>query len=285
MIEFFRQVFSYSFMTRALLVGGLVSLCAALLGVTLVLKRYSMIGDGLSHVGFGSLSVALALQMAVPAFAGLSSPLLVSMPVVVVAAVLLLRLSNNSGVNGDAAIAIVSSSALAIGIIAASLTSGMNIDVMNYLFGSILSITTSDIYLSCFVAVLVLGLFLVFYNKIFAVTFDETFAKATGTNAGTYNTLLAVLTALVIVVGMRIMGAMLISCLLIFPALTSMRIFKSFRAVVISSAVVSLGCFFTGMMLSFGIPTLPSGGAVVVVNLGAFLMFSLVGAVRRRVAG
>ncbi|MDL2323693.1 metal ABC transporter permease [Ruminococcaceae bacterium OttesenSCG-928-A16] len=280
-MAFLRQVFAYPFMVRALVVGGIVALCAALLGVTLVLKRYSMIGDGLSHVGFGTLSIAMALQMVFPAFANIHSPLLLSLPIVVVAAVLLLRLSANSSIKGDAAIAIVSSSALAIGIIAASLTAGMNIDVMNFLFGSILSITGTDVVLSCLVAVLVLGLYIVFFNKIFAITFDENFAKATGTNAGTYNTLLAVLTALVIVVGMRIMGAMLISCLIIFPAITSMRIFKSFKAVVVCSAGVSLFCFFTGMLLSFGIPTLPSGATIVVVNLAVFLVFSAMGLLLR----
>lgn len=282
MIQLLQQAFSYPFMVRALLVGGLVSLCASLLGVTLVLKRYSMIGDGLSHVGFGTLSIAMALQMVFPALAKINSPLLLSLPVVVLAAILMLRVSTNSSIKGDAAIAIVSSSALAIGIVAASLTSGMNVDVMNYLFGSILSITSSDIILSCLVAGLVLGLFILFFNKIFAITFDENFARATGTNTGFYNTLLAVLTALVIVVGMRIMGAMLISCLIIFPALTSMRVFKSFRAVMVCSAIVSLLCFFTGMLLSFGVSTLPSGATIVVVNLVVFLIFGAVGWLQRR---
>lgn len=282
MIQFFSEVFRYDFMVRALVVGGLVSLCAALLGVSLVLKRYSMIGDGLSHVGFGTLALALAVEMLLPANISLPSPLLVSLPVVMVAAVLLLRLSENSRIKGDAAIALLSSSALAIGVIAVSLTTGMNLDVYNYLFGSILATTQADLYLSVAVAAVVIGLFCIYYNKIFAVTFDETFARATGTKAGTYNLLIALLTALVIVVGMRIMGAMLISCLIIFPALTAMRIFKSFKSVVICAAIVSLVCFVIGMLLSFAQGSLPSGATVVVVNLCAFLLFWVAGLFLRR---
>lgn len=281
MLKLLSDLFSREFMRNAILVGGLVSVCAALLGVTLVLKRYSMIGDGLSHVGFGTLSIATSLQMIFPVFAGAISPMVVSLPVVVISAVLLLRLSTNSSIKGDAAIAIVSSSALAIGIIAASLTSGMNVDVMNYLFGSILSISNSDIVLSIIVAIIVIGLFLIFYNRIFAITFDEDFAKATGTRASAYNTLLAILTALVIVVGMRIMGAMLISCLIIFPALTSMRIFKSFLSVTICSAIVSLVCFLVGMVISFSSLSTPTGASIVVVNLICFLLFWFVGFLQR----
>lgn len=281
MLTLLSDLFSHQFMCDAILVGGLVSVCAALLGVTLVLKRYSMIGDGLSHVGFGTLSIATALQMAFPALIGSLSPMVISLPVVVISAILLLRLSTNSSIKGDAAIAIVSSSALAIGIIAAALTSGMNVDVMNYLFGSILSISDSDIILSIAVAIIVIGLFLIFYNRIFAITFDEDFARATGTHAKTYNTLLAVLTALVIVVGMRIMGAMLISCLIIFPALTSMRIFKSFLSVTVSSAIVSLVCFLFGMVISYAFD-LPTGASIVVVNLACFLLFWIIGFFLRR---
>jgi zinc transport system permease protein len=281
MMSFLGELFRHGFMVRALLVGGLVSLCAALLGVSLVLKRYSMIGDGLSHVGFGTLALALSLEMVLPASLSLPSPLFISMPVVMLAAVLLLRLSDNSKIKGDAAIALLSSSALAIGIIAVSLTTGMNVDVYGYLFGSILSTTTADLYTSIFVAAVVIGLFVFFYNRIFAVTFDETFARASGVKAGRYNVLIALLTALIIVVGMRMMGAMLISCLIIFPALTSMRVFKSFRSVVISSAIVSVFCFVTGILLSFAVGSLPSGATVVVVNLATFLLFSLVGALLR----
>lgn len=254
------QMFSYGFITRAFIVGALVSLCAALLGVSLVLKRYSMIGDGLSHVSFGAMSVAAALNLA---------PLAVSVPVVLAAAFLLLRLSENSRLKGDAAIAVVSSSALAIGIIVTSLTTGMNTDVCNYMFGSVLAMTRSDLWLSVTLSVVVLAVFVFFYNKIFAVTFDENFSRATGVRVGLYNTVLAMLTAVTIVIGMRIMGALLISSLIIFPALSSMRICSNFRGVVVISAVISLVCFAGGMFASYAFET-PVGAGVVVINLAVF---------------
>lgn len=271
MLELFADLFSYSFMSRAMIVGVLVALCSALLGVSLVLKRYSMIGDGLSHVGFGALSVAVAMNVA---------PLQVSIPVVVIAAFLLLRINSDSRIKGDAAIALISSSALAIGVIVTSLTTGLNADVHNYLFGSILAMSESDVVLSISLSVLVLLLFIVFYHRLFAVTFDESFARATGTRCSIYNMLLALLTAITIVVGMRIMGAMLISSLVIFPALTSMRVCRSFRGVILCSAVISVLCFFLGMFASYVFST-PAGASVVVVNLAAFLLFSLVGKCRR----
>ena len=198
MFRLFAEMLSYPFMQRALIVGILVSLCAALLGVSLVLKRYSMIGDGLSHVGFGALAIATALGWA---------PLAVTIPIVILAAFLLLRMSESSKIKGDAAIALISSSALAIGVITVSWSSGMNTDVNNYMFGSILAMSREDVVLSVVLSVLVLILFLVFYTRIFAVTFDETFAKATGVKAELYNMLLAFLTAVTIVLGMRMMGA------------------------------------------------------------------------------
>lgn len=271
MLELFADLFSYSFMSRAMIVGVLVALCSALLGVGLVLKRYSMIGDGLSHVGFGALSVAVAMNVA---------PLQISIPVVVIAAFLLLRINSDSRIKGDAAIALISSSALAIGVIVTSLTTGLNADVHNYLFGSILAMSESDVVLSISLSVLVLLLFIVFYHRLFAVTFDESFARATGTRSNIYNMLLALLTAITIVVGMRIMGAMLISSLVIFPALTSMRVCRSFRGVILCSAVISVLCFFLGMFASYVFST-PAGASVVVVNLAAFLLFSLVGKCRR----
>ena len=271
MLELFADLFSYSFMSRAMIVGVLVALCSALLGVSLVLKRYSMIGDGLSHVGFGALSVAVAMNVA---------PLQVSIPVVVIAAFLLLRINSDSRIKGDAAIALISSSALASGVIVTSLTTGLNADVHNYLFGSILAMSESDVVLSISLSVLVLLLFIVFYHRLFAVTFDESFARATGTRCSIYNMLLALLTAITIVVGMRIMGAMLISSLVIFPALTSMRVCRSFRGVILCSAVISVLCFFLGMFASYVFST-PAGASVVVVNLAAFLLFSLVGKCRR----
>ena len=289
------EMLSMPFITRALIVGVLVALCAALLGVSLVLKRYSMIGDGLSHVGFGTLAIALALdvvlhEMPLPAFLaflrlppGVSiSPLLVSIPLVLLAAFLLLRISENSKIKGDAAIALISCSALATGVIIVAKTKGMTADLCNYMFGSILAMKKDDLYLSIAVSVVVLILYVLFYNKIYAVTFDEKFAKATGTKTGLYNMLIALLTALVIVVGMRMMGALLISSLIIFPALTSMRVFKSFRNVVISSAILSVVCFIIGIVISYAWENTPTGAIIVDVNLAAFLLFSAIGAIRKR---
>lgn len=259
------EMLSYPFMVRALFGGMLVSLCASLLGVSLVLKRYSMIGDGLSHVSFGALSIALAMGW---------SPLKVSIPVVVLAAFFLLRITENSRIKSDAAIAMISASSLAIGIIVTSLTTGMTTDVSSYMFGSILAMTKEDVVLSAVLCIIVLGLFVLCYNQVFAVTFDENFAKATGVNVGAYNMLISVLTAVTIVLGMRMMGAMLISSLVIFPCLTSMRVFKSFTSVVISSGILSLICFLLGMMAPYQFST-PAGASVVVVNLIAFGLFSM----------
>jgi zinc transport system permease protein len=257
------EMFSYAFLVRAFTVGVLVSLCAALLGVSLVLKRYSMIGDGLSHVGFGTLALATALNVA---------PLTVSIPIVIAAAFLLLRLSENSKIKGDAAIAIISTGSLAVGVVLISMTTGMNTDVCNYLFGSILAMSKSDVYLSVALSITVLMLFALFYHKLFVITFDETFAKATGVRTGMYNMLIALLTAITIVLGMRMMGAMLISSLIVFPALTSMRLFKKFKSVTICSACVSVFCFFIGVVVSYVYAT-PTGASVVMMNIFAFLLF------------
>lgn len=259
------EMLSYPFMVRALFGGMLVSLCASLLGVSLVLKRYSMIGDGLSHVSFGALSIALAMGW---------SPLKVSIPVVVLAAFFLLRITENSRIKSDAAIAMISASSLAIGIIVTSLTTGMTTDVSSYMFGSILAMTKEDVMLSAVLCIIVLGLFVLCYNQVFAVTFDENFAKATGVNVSAYNMLISVLTAVTIVLGMRMMGAMLISSLVIFPCLTSMRVFKSFTSVVVSSGILSLVCFLLGMMASYQF-SMPAGASIVVVNLIAFGLFSM----------
>lgn len=272
MIDTVMEMLSYPFMVRAFTVGALVALCSALLGVSLVLKRYSMIGDGLSHVGFGALAVAAALNAA---------PLAVAIPVVIVAAVMLLRISGNSRIKGDAAIALISTSSLAVGVMVISLTTGMNTDVYNYMFGSVLAMSGEDVRLSVILSVVVLFLFIFFYQKIFAITFDETFAQATGVKAGLYNTLIAVLTAVTIVLGMRMMGALLISSLIIFPALTSMRVCRTFRSVIISSAVVSVVCLIAGIMVSYLCST-PAGASVVMANIVALIIYSLIGVLRNR---
>ena len=255
------QMFSYPFMQRALIAGVLVSLCAALLGVPLVLKRYSMIGDGLSHVSFGALAIAVALGL---------TPLYFSIPVVILAAFFLLRMASHPHWNSDAAIAAVSASALAIGILVISRTTGMTTDVDNYMFGSVLAMTKGDVVLSVVLSVTVLALYLLFYHQIFAVTFDESFSRATGLHVDACNTLLAILTALTIVLGMRMMGAMLISSLVIFPALTAMRLFKSFRGVMICAGVTAVVCFCAGLTASWVWST-PVGASVVAANLAVFL--------------
>ena len=237
---------TYPFMQRALIAGTLVSLCAALLGVPLVLKRYSMIGDGLSHVSFGALAIAVALGF---------TPLYFSIPVVILAAFFLLRLATNPRWNSDAAIAVMSASALAVGIIVISRTSGMTTDVDNYMFGSVLAMTWADVALSAVLSLAVLALFVLFYHKLFAVTFDESFSRATGLRVDWYNTLLAILTAL--------------------------RLFKSFRGVVVCAAVTSVCCFCAGLMASWTLST-PVGASVVAANLALFLLSCAAGWLRRR---
>ena len=273
------HMFSFPFIQRALIAGMLVSLCAALLGEeapahdgqnpyeqALVLKRYSMIGDGLSHVSFGALAVAVAWGF---------TPLYFSIPVVILAAFLLLRVADSPRWNSDAAIAVVSASALALGVLVISRTSGMTTDVDNYMFGSVLAMTKADVALSVFLCAAVLTLYILYYHRLFAVTFDESFSRATGLNAGQINALLA------IVLGMRMMGAMLISSLVIFPALTAMRLFRSFRGVVLCAAVTSVTCFCAGLTISFACST-PVGATVVAANLTLFLLACGCSLLRRR---
>ena len=266
------QMFSFPFMQRALIAGVLVSLCCALLGVSLVLKRYSMIGDGLSHVSFGALAIAVALGF---------TPLWFSIPVVILAAFFLLRMASHPRWNSDAAVAVMSASSLAVGIMVISFTTGMTTDVDNYMFGSVLAMTREDVALSAGLSVAVLVLFVLFYHKLFAVTFDESFARATGLRVERYNTLLAILTALTIVLGMRMMGAMLISSLVIFPALTAMRLFKSFRGVVTCAGITSVVCFCVGLTVSWVWST-PEGASVVAANLALFLLSCALRAIQNR---
>ena len=252
-------------MVRALVVGTVVALCASLLGVSLVLKRYSMIGDGLSHVGFGALALATAMNAA---------PLTIAIPVVVTASFLLLRLSANSKIKGDAAIALISTGALATGVMIVSMTTGMNTDVNNYLFGSILGMSSSDVNLSLVLSAVVLVLFVVLYNRIFAITFDETFARATGTRSGALNMLIALMSALIIVLGMRMMGALLISSLIVFPALTSMRLCRTFRSVILNAAAISVACLWLGIVISYRYAT-PTGASIVLCHMTAFALYWL----------
>lgn len=266
-------MFSYSFMVRAMVVGGLVALIASILGVVLVLKRYSMIGDGLSHVGFGAMAISLAFNEA---------PLVFAIPIVIVAAFLLLRVSENSKIKGDAAIGLISSSSLAIGMIVNALSNGTNIDLNSYMFGSILAIEKSEMVLCVVLGIIIIGVFIFFYNPIFAITFDENFAKATGLKVEVYKTVLSILTALTIVIGMRIMGTLLISSLIIFPALSAMRITKKFKRVMIISVIISLVCFFAGLVASYLIE-IPTGASIVVSNLIMFLIMSFIGFFRGKI--
>ena len=256
------EMLSYDFIQRAFLGGVLVSLCAALLGVSLVLKRYSMIGDGLSHVSFGALSIAIACGIA---------PLKFAIPVVIVAAFLLLRLAENGKMRSDAAIAMVSASSLAIGVIVTSLTTGLSTDIYSYMFGSILAMSKDDVVVSGLLSVIVIIMFVACYHKIFAVTFDV--------KVGMYNTLISIFTAITIVVGIKMMGAMLISSLIVFPSLTSMRIFKSFKSVTICSAILSVVNFTIGLICSYGF-SIPAGASVVVANLIMYIIFAIVAKVK-----
>lgn len=265
-MEYIKEILSYPFAVRAIIVGSLVSLCAALLGINLVLKRFSMLGDGLSHISFGTAAIALAAGVA---------PLKFSVPIVIIAAFLLLRLNRKSKINGDAAIAMVSGSALAIGIIVATLTTGMNTDINNYMFGSVLAMSQGDVYIAVAVAVCVILLFILFYEKLFSISFDEDFSAATGVKVGFYNTLNAVLTAVTIVVAMRIMGALLISSIIIFPPVSAMKLCKKYRSTVILTAAVSVVAFLVGIFLSF-FYDMPVGAAVVVTNLCVFIVFSII---------
>lgn len=263
MTTFFHDILAYPFLQRAFVVGALVALCCALLGVSLVLKGFSMIGDGLSHVSFGALTVAMALNVA---------PLPFAIPVVVFAAFCLLKIKNNGMIKGDSAIALISSSALAIGLMAASLTTGLNADVYSYMFGSILSMRKTDVLISIVLSIIVLLLFFFCYHKIFAITFDESFARATGLPVSGFNMMLAFLSAVTIVLGMRMMGAMLISSLILFPCLISRQLFHNFFGVTVCSGVISLVSFTIGMVISYQFDA-PVSASIVLVNLGFLILF------------
>lgn len=269
---------SFSFVRYALIAGVLIALCSSLLGVTLVLKRFSVIGDGLSHVAFGALAIATVLR--------LSNNMLLVMPVTVVCAVILLCTNQNAKIKGDAAIAMLSVSALAIGYLIQNLfSSSANIsgDVCSTLFGStlILTLSKSDVWLCVGMSVVVMAIFLLFYHKIFAVTFDETFAAATGIRAGIYNLLIAVVTAVIIVLAMNLVGSLLTSALIVFPALSAMRLFRSFRGVIFCAAVISVVCAVVGLLISI-LASTPVGATIVIADLVAFLGCCGTGAVLRR---
>lgn len=264
-MSFMTEMLTYDFMRNAFIVGTLVALCAALLGVPLVLKRFAMIGDGLSHVAFGTMAIALAFGW---------TPLYVALPVVALSSIGLLHLSDDSAVKGDAAIAMISTSAMAIGVSVISLSKGMNTDVYSYMFGSILAIDEKDLWLSVILAVVVIGLYMASFNYLFAITFDEPFAHASGIPVRRYRLLLSLLTAVTVVLGLRLVGALLISGLVIFPASSGMRLAKSFRAVVLVAAVTATVAMIGGLVLSY-LYNLPAGATVVLLNLALFILSSI----------
>ncbi len=268
--------FGFEFVWYALIVGVLIALCSSLLGVTLVLKRFSFIGDGLSHVAFGAIAIASILKV--------SNDMVIVMPVTILSAILLLRTGQNTKIKGDAAVAMISVGALAFGYLLMNIfptSSNVSGDVCTTLFGStsILTLSTLDVWLSVIMSVVVLLIFVFFYNKIFAVTFDENFAKASGTSVGAYNLMIAIVIAVIIVLAMNLVGSLLISALIIFPALSAMRLFHNFRAVTICSAIVSVICAFFGIMIAILYGT-PVGSTIVAVDFGVFIICSVAGSVR-----
>lgn len=252
---------SYIFIQKALLVGSLIALCCSFLGIFLVLRKYSMIGDGLAHVSFATVALALLLS---------TSPLLLSIPLVSMASFLILKLSEKADLHGDAAIGLISSSAVALGVLIASVAQGFNIDLFSYLFGSILVISDLDVYLSVSLSGIILGTVLYFYNAFFALTYDESFAQVIGVKTQFFNYLIAVLTSITIVLGIRVVGTMLISSLIVFPTVTALQVSKGFKTTMLISAITSVFCVITGVYSSF-ILNLPTGATIVILNGFCFL--------------
>ena len=281
MMETLRLYFSYPFVRYALIVGVLIALCSSLLGVTLVLKRFSFIGDGLSHVAFGAIAIASVLNV--------SNEMMLVLPITIGCAILLLKTGQNAKLKGDAAIAMISVGALALGYLLLNIfsaSSNLTGDVCSTLFGStsILTLTQGEVWLCAALSVVVIAVFLLCYNKIFAVTFDENFAKATGLHADAYNLMIAVITAVIIVLAMNLVGSLLISALVIFPALSAMRLFKTFRAVSVCAAILSVCCALIGLLVSI-LAGAPIGSTIVAVDIAAFALCALLGAVLRSARG
>ncbi|MCL1806848.1 MAG: metal ABC transporter permease [Oscillospiraceae bacterium] len=281
MLDKLAASFQFPIVRYAMAVGVLTALCSSLLGVTLVLKRFSFIGDGLAHVAFGATAIATAVK--------LSNNVFLVLPITILCAILLLRTGQNAKIKGDAAIAMISVGALAIGYLVMNIfskASNLAGDVCATLFGSvsILTLSTTDVWLCIGLSVLVVAVFLLFYHKIFAVTFDEDFATATGTRAKLYNLILAVVIAVIIVLAMNLVGSLLVSALVVFPALSAMRVFKNFKAVTISSVIISVVCAAFGILISIVADT-PVGATIVAVDIAGFFLFSAAGLFTRRVAG
>lgn len=276
MLQTLFTYFQYPFVRYALIVGVLISLCSSILGVTLVLKRFSFIGDGLSHVAFGAMSVA--------AIVGLTNKMIIALPVTIIAAVILLCAGQNTRIKGDASIAVLSVSALAVGYLLMNLfpsTNNVSGDVCSSLFGStsILTLSSSDVWICIVLSIVVISAFIILYNKIFAITFDEDFAKTSGTAVRLYNLILATIIAIIIVLAMNLVGSLLISALVVFPAISAMRVCKNFKAVTICAACISVGSSLVGIVASIAAST-PVGSTIVIVDLLVFILFSLIGKLR-----
>ena len=265
------EMFAYPFMQRALLVGLMIAICAALVGVSLVLRKNSMIGDGLSHTAFSAFAIATVLGF---------TPLYFALPIVIIASFFVLRLSQRRKVHGDAAIAVLSASSLAIGTMAISLSKGVNIDLNSYLFGSILAVSWGDVVLSIILTAIIILLYLFAYHRIFAITFDEEFAKSVGIRTNMYDAIFAAICSIVIVLGMRLLGSLLISSLIIFPTLSAMRLSHTFKGIVLLSVIISALAFVAGLVASYIFAT-PTGATVVIANLIVFIMAFLIEKIRK----
>lgn len=265
------EMFAYPFMQRALLVGLMIAICAALVGVSLVLRKNSMIGDGLSHTAFSAFAIATVLGF---------TPLYFALPIVIIASFFVLRLSQRRKVHGDAAIAVLSASSLAIGTMAISLSKGVNIDLNSYLFGSILAVSWGDVVLSAILTAVIILLYLFAYHCIFAITFDEEFAKSVGIRTNMYDAIFAAICSIVIVLGMRLLGSLLISSLIIFPTLSAMRLSHTFKGIVLLSVIISALAFVAGLVASYIFAT-PTGATVVIANLIVFIMAFLIEKIRK----
>ncbi len=264
-LEMFIDLLKYPFMQRAIICGIAISFCAALIGVILVLKRYSMIGHGLGEVAFASLSLALVLGM---------PEMYIAIPIVIIASFIILIISQKQGESGDITIALVSAGALAFGVIITAITNGFNIDVYNYMFGSILTMKTSYVIISVGLSIILVIIYLIFYNRLFMITYDEKYAKVCGINVTFYQFLIALFTAIVVVIGMRMMGTMLISSLIVFPAVIARRLTHSFKEMSVMSIIISIICFLFGLIIS-SILNLPTGASIVMVYI-AVLLFSII---------
>ena len=266
-------ILSRPYIIKAFIVGITMALSGALLGVSIVLKKHSMIGDGLSHVGFGAVAIAVCIGVA---------PLALAIPLVMLASFVILYLSQKSKVVNDASIALFSTIALAIGYAAIELGDGVNFNVSSYLYGSLLGVTTTEVVLSIVILFIVVGTYIYLYNKIFSVTFDEVFSKSLGLKTNVINIIISMLTSVTVVIGMKVMGALLITALIIFPTLSARQIFKTYKHVVISSAVISVLCFVIGIFTNLAVD-LPVGATIVVINLIVFIILLITGIILKRV--